>query len=253
METNATEGTFAGKLESLGGFLFRWRGILPWLLPILFWKVFLLPEYLELTHGELVQDAYEFLCVSLSVIGLIVRFIIRGRVPPGTSGRDTKGPKAEVLNTDGFYSVVRHPIYVLGNFPIFLGLLLFTEIWWVIVPGIVLFWLYYIPIMKAEDAFLKERFGEKWRMWAAKTPLILPNLKGWQPFSRPFSWRRAIRKEYTTIFVIVGLYAMIDAFRDLLTEGEYDGFWIILLTLSGCAYAVIRFLKKHTTLLKDPH
>ena len=54
-----------------------------------------------------------------------------GFAPRGTSGRNTLGQVAEVLNTSGMYSVVRNPLY-LGNFVIWLGLALFIKVWWCI-------------------------------------------------------------------------------------------------------------------------
>lgn len=238
-------------LIKIGNFLFRWRGLIPWILIILLWRVINKPEYVELNLGELWDEIYELFCFSISFLGFIVRFIIRGKVPEGTSGRNTKKQKAESLNTKGFYSIVRHPIYILGNFPIFLGILLFTQIWWIVAIGFIFFWIYYLPIMKAEEAFLKTKFGELWENWAKKTPFIFPNFKLWRPFDNPFSLKRAIKKEYTTFFLIISLYAVIDILRDLLTEKELDVFWIFILTLSGYLYVILKFLKKNTDLFKE--
>ncbi|MGC9453013.1 MAG: methyltransferase family protein, partial [Oceanipulchritudo sp.] len=49
----------------------------------------------------------------------------------GTSGRNTKQQVAYSLNTTGFYSVVRNPLY-LGNFFMYLGIALFTHHWWLV-------------------------------------------------------------------------------------------------------------------------
>jgi len=239
------------RVERVGNFLFRWRGYLPLILFFLFWKLFLLPEYVELYLGEFGGDLYELFCITISMTGLLIRLVIGGQVPEGTSGRNTKEQKANFLNTTGFYSIVRHPIYILGNFPIFLGILLFIQIWWIVVAGVIIFWIYYLPIMKAEDKFLERKFGEDWRKWAAKTPLLIPNLKNWQPSLTNFSWKKAIKKEYTTLFVILATYSLIDIIRDLFTEKKIDFFWGVILILNVCFYFILKFLKKKTKLFKS--
>jgi protein-S-isoprenylcysteine O-methyltransferase Ste14 len=144
------------KIEKIGNFLFRWRSYIPWFLVVFFWKALISPEYIKEKFGIFWEYIFEIFCVSISLIGIIVRVIIARKVPEGTSGRNTKEQKAESLNTTGLYSIVRHPIYVLGNFLIFLGILLFLQLWWAILPSIVIFWIYYLPIMKAEDKFLEK-------------------------------------------------------------------------------------------------
>jgi len=104
------------KVERIGNFLFRRRSYIPWFLVVFFWKALISPEYIREKFGIFWEYIFEIFCISISLIGIIVRLIIAGKVPEGTSGRNTKEQKAESLNTTGLYSIVRHPIYVLGNF-----------------------------------------------------------------------------------------------------------------------------------------
>jgi protein-S-isoprenylcysteine O-methyltransferase Ste14 len=232
-------------VEKIGKFLFRWRGYLPLILLAIFYKVFVSPENVELKLGELWGHLFEVFCLSVSVTGLIVRVLIRGQVPEETSSRSTKRLKAKTLNTTGFYSIVRHPIYVLGNFPIFLGILLFTQIWWIALIGVVLFWVYYLPIMKAEEKFLEQKFGETWKRWAKITPFLFPNFKNWQPSSVAFSWKKAFRKESSTLFVILTTYSLIDSLRDYFIEKNLDLFWIVVLITGSCFYLSVKIRKEN--------
>jgi len=241
------------KVEKLGNFLFRWRGYIPWIMVVFFWKALISPEHIGEKFGILWEFAFEIFCISISLMGIIVRVIIAGKVPEGTSGRNTKEQKAESLNTTGLYSIVRHPIYVLGNFPIFLGILLFLQLWWAILPSIVTFWIYYLPIMKAEDKFLEKKFQEEWRRWAKKTPLAIPNLKNYQPFNSEFSWRKAIKKEYTTLFVILSIFSLIDIIRELSVYKRLNLLWISVLTAVSIFYLTVKYLKKSLQLaIREP-
>jgi protein-S-isoprenylcysteine O-methyltransferase Ste14 len=228
-----------------GNFLFKWRSYLPILFLFLAWKVFITPEYFERDH-PIFQIFYEGLCFWLSAIGIGIRFIIAGYTPKGTSGRNTRSQKAHTLNTSGFYSLLRHPIYFLGNLPIFLGWLLFTEIWWLIFLGIFTFFGYYWFIVKAEDAFLKAKFGADWENWARVTPAFYPALwKKWVPFNTNFNLKKALKNEIPTLFMMILVFALVDTLRDLIIEKELDLFWLSVALLDVGFYLPYKiYLKK---------
>ncbi len=85
-------------------------------------------ERIELAIGEHANHALFFACLALSYAGLVLRCLIVGFVPGGTSGRNTTEQRAVHLNTSGAYSVVRHPLYV-ANFVILLGVTLSLLVW----------------------------------------------------------------------------------------------------------------------------
>ncbi len=58
--------------------------------------------------------AYEFMCFTVSLKGIMVRIMAIGYIPKGASGRNTR-QKADDLNTTGMYSVARNPLYS-GNY-----------------------------------------------------------------------------------------------------------------------------------------
>lgn len=228
----------------IGNFLFKWRSYFPFILLFFGWKVFITQEYLERIN-QLVQDLFELICFSISMIGIIIRFIIAGYTPERTSGRNTKSQIADKLNTTGFYSVVRHPIYLLANFPTFLGYLLFTEMPVFILSSIVAYFIYYYFIMKAEDYYLETKFGEEWKTWAQKTPMIILNLKNWKPFEGSFNFKKALINVNPTLLTTVSIFAIIDISRDLLLENEFDFVWSFIWIGAIFLYIDIKKYRKH--------
>lgn len=62
------------------------------------------------------------------------------------------------LLTKGLYRLSRNPLYV-GLHLITLAAMAYTLKWWVILPGLYSMWIYHL-IIKGEERFLEERFGE---------------------------------------------------------------------------------------------
>lgn len=231
-------------VEKIGNFLFRCRSYFPFILFIFGWKVFITPEHLE-KISENIQDLFELFCFSLSSIGIFIRFIIASYTPPGTSGRNTKSQIADKLNTTGFYSIVRHPIYVLSNFLTFLGYILFTQMPTLILISIPSFFVYYYFIMKAEDCYLKHKFGNEWEEWAKKTPMIIPNFNNWKPFKGDFNFVKGLININPTILTTVSIFAAIDLSKDIILENEFDFVWSFLWLSSLFLYINIKKYRKY--------
>lgn len=242
--------TFSENLKKQGNWLFRWRSYFPLLiLPVLLIAL-RDAEYLKKVEGGLADSIWEGFCVAISILGLAIRCITVGYVTEGTSGRNTKKQIAETLNTQGMYSIVRHPIYM-GNFIISLGLAMFVEVWWFVLIFILAFWLYYERIILAEEEFLLKKFGTAYLDWAEKTPTILPKFKNWQKPNLPFSFRHVLNREHTTFFVAIASFTFLESAATFLSEGklELDMVWAILAVIGLILYLTLRTLKKKTKFL----
>jgi protein-S-isoprenylcysteine O-methyltransferase Ste14 len=219
------------ELRQTGEWLFRWRSYLPLLLIALFLLALLSFRH---PYGRPQLGGYwKIFCLAVSSAGIGIRFFTGGYVPVGTSGRNVKGQVADVLNTTGVYSLVRHPLY-LGNFLIWLGISLFLGLWWFSLLIVLILWLYYERIMFAEEEFLREKFGDTFVEWADKTPAIIPKLGTWRRPNLPFSLKTAIRKEYSGFFAMIAVFTVLKIAAEFLNRGGlWVGWnWAVLFSLS---------------------
>ncbi len=230
------------EFEQAGNWLFRWRSYLPLLAigPILLG----VRGMNDPGPGELPGGGWDLFSLAVSLFGLGVRMFTVGFVPQGTSGRNTRRQVAEVLNTTGIYSIVRHPIY-LGNYFIWLGILLFSRSPALGVIFTLVFFLYYERMMFAEEEFLRKRFGDSFLVWAEKTPALLPNFKNWQRPVLPFCFRAILNRECSGLLGILAVFSLLDAWRGK----RLDLLWSSLLIFGSSLYLLILVLKKKTMLL----
>lgn len=181
---------------SLGQVLFRLRSLTP--LPVVLACLWLLARSRGVAGpgGPPVDLALDVVGVLLACAGQALRFYTLGQVPEGTSGQDL-WLKASTLNTRGPYAFVRNPLYV-GNLGIVLGLLLVANEPWVYALGLGFFFGEYFFIIRAEERFLRERFGEAFDEFCRRVPRWVPRLApGYEGALRAgaFDARRAVKKE----------------------------------------------------------
>jgi protein-S-isoprenylcysteine O-methyltransferase Ste14 len=233
-----------------GNLLFRFRSCLPLLfIPII---IMSLGSFKYAGNAHWKDQIWEMVCLAISFLGLGIRVFVIGRVPKGTSGRNTNRQIAEVLNTSGIYSAVRHPLY-LGNFFMWLGIMLVLHSWWLIFIFMLAYWLYYERIMYAEEEFLRDKYGDAYLKWANQTPAFWPDFSHWQAPNLPFSWRNVLKREYHGLFGIILAFTILEVAGDYIVNGqfEWDGLWVVIFTVNFLLYIVLRILAKKTRLLDE--
>jgi protein-S-isoprenylcysteine O-methyltransferase Ste14 len=236
------------EFDKTGEYFFRWRSYLPLFMAFLF--ILALARLREPFADHRLDLAWSFFCLAVSLSGEGIRFFTVGFVPRGTSGRNTLGQVADVLNTTGMYASVRNPLY-LGNLIIWLGLSLFMKSVWFTLIIILVFAIFYERIIFAEESYLREKFGDEFLQWADETPAMIPRFKNWRPPALPFSWKSAIKREYGSFFAIIVTFTVLEVLAGLFAYGKLtlDPIWIKLLAVSGVFYLAVRYLKKKTQLL----
>lgn len=243
------------RLQLQGAMLFRWRSLLPLVLVPAALLAIGQSHWIEERFGEAVEETWIVFCLAVSFAGVGIRALTIGCVPGNTSGRNTSEQRAASLNTTGAYSMVRNPLY-LGNFLMFMGMMLAIQVWWFVAISVLVFALYYERIIMAEEAFLREKFGQDYDAWADRTPAFLPRTGGWVRPELVFSLRTVLRREYNGVCLIAVMFVVIEGVGDVLGDGmspeawaREDWYWLVFLGIGLAQFLVLRFIKKRTGLL----
>lgn len=237
--------------EKSGNYLFRNRSLIPVVLFVLAVPVIYLTDTYLLTPTARV--VLQTVAIGLSALGFFIRAITIGTTPAGTSGRNTReGQVAEVLNNTGIYSMVRHPLY-LGNYLMWIGIVLFTyNLYFVIIVSLA-FWLYYERIMFAEERFLERKFGETYLKWSMTAPAFVPSFKNYRKNVIPFSFKSVLRREYSGVLAMVFGFAFVDNLRHYFQYETFDPLSLsnTILVITLIIVLILRSLKHHTNLLNE--
>jgi protein-S-isoprenylcysteine O-methyltransferase Ste14 len=237
--------------EKSGNYLFKHRGEIPVILFIVAIPVVYLTDTSHLSSKT--QHILTWVAIILSILGFLIRAISIATTPKGTSGRNTKrGQVADSLNTTGIYSIVRHPLY-LGNYFMWIGIVMFTFNWAFVIIVSLLFWIYYERIMFAEERFLERKFGSHYMNWANKTPAFVPCFKKYVKNVVPFSFKSILRREYAGVLATVISFVFIDDLRRYFATGSFEwkttAHYILFVTL--VIVLILRSLKHYTKVLHE--
>ena len=119
-----------------------------------FW--FAVPSWASITLGA-----------TCSLIGLAVRAIASGHIR-----------KNAELATTGPYAYTRNPLY-LGSVLMAVGFVVAARNWWIALGAAIMFLVIYIPVIKAEEVYLRGIFPG-YEQYAANVPRLLPRLTAYR-------------------------------------------------------------------------
>ena len=231
---------------ALGRFFFKYRnglfpvfclGLLAFTRPGLLW-------------GNAQLDKYtSALGVLLALAGQAFRILVIGFAYIVRGGRGGK-VYAEDLVQSGFYAHTRNPMYV-GNYLIVTGIALLYGSIWVCAIALPLFAVIYLSIIKNEETYLQEKFGQEYHDYAARVNRFLPNFKGLRHSLQQYNydWKKVLRKEYGTIALLLTSILALLIWKAL-TVAEVAGGNGKAGTLAlgfvpiALFYGTVRFLKK---------
>jgi protein-S-isoprenylcysteine O-methyltransferase Ste14 len=238
------------EFEKQGNFLFKYRGQFPVLLFILAIPFVYLTEQMFLSAEY--KELMFYVACGLSVLGFLIRAYTIGTTPRGTSGRNTKEQVAEVLNSTGIYSLLRHPLY-LGNYFMWIGIVVYSfSIYFVVIVSL-LYWIYYERIMYAEERFLERKFGDKYLNWASSLPAFIPRFSNFKKSNITFSLKSVLRREYSGVLATVIGFVFMDVCRNFFNQQEslISSNSILVLLSTAAISLLLRTLKRKTNVLKE--
>jgi protein-S-isoprenylcysteine O-methyltransferase Ste14 len=129
--------------------------------------------------------------------GLLVRALASGHVR-----------KNEALATSGPYAYTRNPLY-LGSLLIGVGFAVAARSWWVGVALVLMFFAIYLPVIRDEEAFLRQKFPG-FEEYAQQVPRMFPRFStsvSGEP-SGEFSWDLFRKhREYNALLGALGMMA----------------------------------------------
>jgi protein-S-isoprenylcysteine O-methyltransferase Ste14 len=240
------------EFERTGNWLFRWRSYLPIAMIVV---ILLGIQSMDYNPTGVMHHFIDLFAFCFSFVGLAIRVVVIGYKAKKTSGGNVDSQVADVLNTTGMYSLVRHPLY-LGNFIIWVGISLVFQTWWMTLLVILIFWLYYERIAFAEEAFLRGKFGEQYLQWSELTPAFVPSIKKlkWQQPELSFSWKKVIGKEYAGFMAIILCFTAVKVLINLIKFRTFslESFWIYIFVGGLSIYLTLRYLKRCTHVLSTP-
>jgi protein-S-isoprenylcysteine O-methyltransferase Ste14 len=242
------------EFEKQGNWLFRYRSYLPFIIIVVGVLVYMWTEL----HPEnyIIKEwdyllVYEWLCVAVSLLGLVIRVFTVGYTPKNTSGRNVKAQVADTLNTSGIYSMVRHPLY-LGNFFMWLGPVMLAGHIWFIVVFCFFYWVYYERIMFAEEQFLRKKFGEAYLEWSKDVPAFIPSFRHYKRSDLHFSWRKVLKKEKNGLAAVFLIFCLLDILGVQINGiDDYNYVLMALCVATTIAYLILKYLKRKTTVLDE--
>ena len=134
---------------------------------------------------------------ALVVPGLVIRALASGQLQ-----------KNEQLATAGLYAYTRNPLY-LGSLILSIGFALASRSWWIVGGIVVLFFAIYLPVIRGEEIFLRERFPQ-FEDYSRQVPRLVPRLTASSKDGGAFSWDLYWKhREYNAALGAAGMLAVL--------------------------------------------
>lgn len=132
------------------------------------------------------------------IVGIAIRALASGHLK-----------KNEELAISGPYAYTRNPLY-LGSLILAVGFAIASRNWWIAALLLLIFVAIYLPVISAEEMFLRAKFPE-FAEYSAQVPRVIPRLSS-RPYQPGLSWGLYLKhREYNAAIGSVALLAALIA------------------------------------------
>jgi protein-S-isoprenylcysteine O-methyltransferase Ste14 len=238
-------------MVKLGSFIFRYRNLL---FPILF--VLLVFSVKPSLASKYLENVRYVIGITVALVGQILRALTIGLAYIKRGGKD-KNVFAKKLVTEGIFAHCRNPLY-LGNILIVVGLGIVAHSLPFYLIGIPLFIFFYMAIIRAEENYLANKFGQEYIEYCRNVNRFIPRFSGIRTTFKnmTFNWKRLIAKEYGTTYLWIACVILLIGRNEYIRYGNQENKIVIaILVLSfifvTILYLVARYLKKSKQLVAD--
>lgn len=218
-------------IVQFGNWIFHIRNFL---FPVFYIALFIPSQ--KVFHDQVVADLLGFLAIGA---GILIRSITIGLVYIIRGGKNRQ-IYADDLVTGGIYSVCRNPMY-LGNILLLLGFGIFTNSLLFLLLFFPLFVFFYYSIIKAEEAFLYNKFGQQFESYRTSVNTLLPEFGKLRNAFRghEFNWKKVLKKEYNSLFIYFAGILLILFYQNRISLNVFLTVFIVF----GFLYIWIKLLK----------
>jgi protein-S-isoprenylcysteine O-methyltransferase Ste14 len=237
-------------MVKLGSFIFRYRNLL---FPILFFLL-VFSRTPSLGSKQLEYLSY-VIGVTVALAGQTVRALTIGLAYIKRGGKD-KNVFAKRLVTEGVFAHCRNPLY-LGNILIIVGLGIVAHSLLFYLIGIPLFIFFYMAIIRAEENYLANKFGQEYIEYCRSVNRFIPNFSGIGTTVKnmTFNWKRLIAKEYGTTYLWIVCMILLIERNQYIQYGKQENKIVIEILVLSCIlltilFFVARYFKKSKKLSK---
>jgi protein-S-isoprenylcysteine O-methyltransferase Ste14 len=236
----------AAALRAIGHVVFRWRDYLAPLAVVLVMASARSSDFVVDVGARRVLVG-----IGLVVLlaGQLIRIAVAGYGVVRRAGVDRR-ISASRLVTEGLYAHTRNPLYG-ANLLLLGGLAALYGSRPVLLIGMPVLALVLVAMVTAEEEFLARRFGGDYAAYRRRADRFIPRIRGLKTTLAPlpFDVRRAVRREYGTVFSVASTALALLARRRVALDG-LAGARPALLQIAAAwgmcalAYALVRWVKK---------
>jgi protein-S-isoprenylcysteine O-methyltransferase Ste14 len=217
--------------------------------PLVFCALAIISKPLIIAGNRRLDMYLDIIGIVIASAGQLLRTCVIGFAYIKRGGKQKK-VYAETLVQEGFFAHCRNPLYV-GNVLMLIGLIIIHNGILMYAVCLPFFLFLYWSITIAEENYLRGKFGQVYDDYTKRVPRFLISFKGLSQTLKgmQYDWKKVIRKEYGTTFVLVTTMMALLVWERITADGleatrGYLHLMLILWGITILAYFAARIAKK---------